>query len=375
MDGSAKTPAAVRLEQGEAGERLTLRGAEGSGEVCVMRTLKSTSSGLRFWEDCLARTALCSLRGILGTWLWSLGVGAGWWEMRSDKDGVTENPGGRGRGGLAGGVGKGRLLRPVLLCWVLVVFVLLSGFVESAEKFCRPGSELKRSGLLLLCSWISSANEGLPPWPPTPGLLLTPPTSTALLACQRLLRLPSGTGNDPTTLGSCRDRLLREQDRRLDVGLTEVRLLRLGVTPRPLEGEIPGFRPRLIEIFGPWAGLACLCLCSAISWAREPAPAATQEFEVKLSFTKQETRSQPFASFDSVRTKRLLRLYKSPDPGWGCVRFEVTRVTLSALCGVERDKAPYLTRANRMQREPTWRGRGGGEEGDFARHHKQPYDG
>lgn len=395
-DGSAKTPAtfrfAERFENGEMGARLFRRGVEGSSNACDMRTHKSTSCGL---EDCLACTDFCFLcllllRDVMGAWLWSLSAANWCWDMRSDKDGVAENPGGGG-GALRGGLGRGSVgrLRPMLLCCVLVVPALLSGLEMSADKFCRPGTELKRSGLLLWCSWISSANEGLPPWPPTPGLLLSPPTSTGLLACQVLLRLPSGTGNDPAILESCADRLLREKDRRLEAGLTEGRLPRLGGTPGPPEREMLEIWPRLEEPklvrgkFAPWAGLAHSRSCSAISWAKELGPAATQpvpKVGVNASFATlpAENWLQLLTPFGSVWAKRSQRLYESP--GCGCVCGKVTHVTLLVMCSVERDKAPYLTRAKCMQRESVWRGRGGrgwGGRGErwSERRHKQQYNG
>lgn len=390
-DGSAKTPAPFwfvkRFEHGEMGERLPWRGVEGPGDVCDMRTLKLTFSGLRIWDNCLGCTDFCSLclRFLRGVWFWSLGAAAWCSDIKCDKDGAAENPegGGLGRGS---GKGRGRLLRLRLLCCVVVVLALLSGLAVSGDRFCKPGTKLKRSGLLFWCSWISSANEGLPPWPPTPGLSPTPATSTGLLAWQVLLRLPRGPGNDPASLESWRDRLLREQDRRLDVGLTEVRLPRLGGTLRPPEREKPGPRwrlwprleePKLVrEIFGPWAGLAHMRSCSAISWARELGPAVTQpvpELGVNAFFAT-ENWLESLTSSASVRAKRSIRLYESPDPGCVCVCVEVKRVILTVLCGVERDKAPYLTRANCMQRESVWQGGGGGSGGRWlARHHKQPY--
>lgn len=364
-EGWAKTPASFRwLVYGEAGER----GVEGPGGDCDIRTLKSTVCGL---DDRLAWTDSCSLCLLLLTgakdeWFWSLGAAALCRDMRSDKDGIANDS------VLASwiwGLGHiGRLLSPRLLCSVFIVLALLSGLAVS----CRPGTELNRSGLLLWCAWISSANEGLPPWPPTPGLLLKVlPTSTGLLGCQVLLRVPSGTGNDPAPLESCRARLLREQDRRLEAGLTEVRPLKLGGTTRPPAREIPERLEEVNsarEIFRPWAGLGHLCSCSASSWAREDGPAATgpsatqpaPDFGVNASFDNPHTKIWlcSLSFFASVLAKRWLRLYEVPDPGCCCVCFAGTGVTLLVLCGVERGKAPYLTRANRMQRESAWPGGG-----------------
>lgn len=267
--------------------------------------------------------------------------------MRSDKDGVTKNS--VLVSCIWGSAHIGRLVRPRLLC---------RGLTES----CRPGNELKRSGLLLWCSWIRSANDGLPPCPPTPGH-----ESTGLLACQVLLRVP--TGNDPATLVSCRDRLLREQDRRLEAGLTEVRLLRGGGTARPPEREKT---ERLEEVKSPrgiFTLCGHLCSCAAISWARGDGPAATQpapNFGLDGSFVKPYTENWllSLTFFGLALVKRSLRLYELPDPG--CV-------TPLVFCGVERDKTPYLTRANRMQRESAWPGGGRGRW--LAGHHKQQYNG
>lgn len=100
---------------------------------------------------------------------------------------------------------------------------------------CSPGRVLYSLGLLLWCSWIRSARDGLPTCAPA-----NPPSACrGRPPCSTELKLPKGTGTAVDALGSSSLRPLRELESREGVELREDR------EPRD-NPEAPGTRGALV---------------------------------------------------------------------------------------------------------------------------------